>query len=82
MGVLLYEMVCGKRPFDSPTLTSVLTAHITQPPRPPIEIRREIGPEVNRIVLRCLAKEPAGRYANAGELLQDLDRLQVTAAAA
>jgi predicted Ser/Thr protein kinase len=82
MGVLVYEMLCGQRPFDSPTLTSVLTAHITQPPRPPQELRRDIGAEVNGIVLRCLAKDPAARYANAGELLQDLDRLQITAAAA
>ena len=82
MGVLIYEMLCGQRPFDDPTLTAVLTAHITQPPRPPIELRPEIGPEVNRIILRCLAKDPAHRYANAGELLQDLDRLQVVAAAA
>ena len=82
MGVLLYEMLCGRRPFDDPTLTAVLTAHITQQPHPPISLRPEIGSEVNRIILRCLAKDPAHRYANAGELLQDLDRLQVVPAAA
>jgi eukaryotic-like serine/threonine-protein kinase len=80
MGVLLYEMVAGRRPFESSSLTGVLTAHITEKPRPPIELRPEIGREINAIIMRALAKDPKDRYANAGELLTDLDR--PTAAAA
>lgn len=82
LGVVIYEMICGQRPFDAPTLTAVLTAHIVQAPRPPIEIRPEIGAQVNAIILRCLAKNPAERYGNAGELLRELDRIQVSSAAA
>ena len=82
MGVLLYEMLVGEKPFTSSSLTGVLTAHITEAPRPPIELRPEIGREVNAIVLKCLAKDPAHRYATAGELLKDLDRVKVAAAAA
>lgn len=82
LGVVIYEMICGQRPFDAPTLTAVLTAHIVQNPRPPIEIRPEIGAQVNAIILRCLAKNPAERYGNAGELLRELDRIQLSSAAA
>ena len=82
MGVMIYEMVCGKRPFESSSLTGVLTAHIMEQPRPPIGIRPEIGREVNAIILRCLAKNPQDRYADAGGLLADLDKVQSPTAAA
>lgn len=82
MGVLLYELVAGRRPFESSSLTGILTAHITEKARPPIEVRADIGRELNAIILRCLEKHPKARYADAGALLADLDRVQMPTAAA
>jgi HAMP domain-containing protein/predicted Ser/Thr protein kinase len=82
MGVMLYELLAGKRPFESSSLTGVLTAHITEKPRPPIELRPEMGRQINAIVLRCLEKDPKVRYANAGELLHDLDAVSLQQVAA
>lgn len=82
MGVLIYEMLVGKRPFESTSLTGILTAHIMEEAKPPIDVRPEIGRAVNAVVMRCLAKNPSARYADAGVLLADLERLDVRAAAA
>jgi serine/threonine-protein kinase len=82
MGVLIYEMLAGRKPFLSSSLTGVLTAHIMEAPQPPIEVRPEIGREINAIVLRCLAKDAKDRYKDAGALLLDLDRVQIAGPAA
>ncbi|HEV7239914.1 MAG TPA: protein kinase [Thermoanaerobaculia bacterium] len=81
MGVLLYELLVGRRPFESTSLTGILTAHIMEKPTPAIDLRPDVGREVNAIVMRCLEKDPAARYADAGALLSDLDRVQMPVAA-
>ncbi len=80
MGVLLYEMLSGHRPFESSSLTGVLTAHLTQEP-PSLDIRADVNREVNTIVLRCMQKDRDARYADAGELLAELDRVQTAVGA-
>ncbi len=82
MGVLMYEMLAGRRPFESSALTGILTAHITEVPRPLVDVRPEIGERISAIVMRCLAKDPKARYADAGALLHDLDAVEVPSAAA
>ncbi len=79
MGVLMYEMICGTRPFNSSSLMAVLTAHVTEDPRPPSKVVQDLEPGINEIILRCLAKNPAARYANAGELLDELNHVTVDA---
>ncbi|HUP48831.1 MAG TPA: protein kinase [Thermoanaerobaculia bacterium] len=82
MGVLMYEMLAGRRPFESSSLTGVLAAHISEKPKPLLEVRPDAGSRIDEIVMRCLAKDPRQRYADAGVLLADLDRVQAPAAAA
>jgi serine/threonine-protein kinase len=73
-------MPVGRRPFESTSLTGVLTAHIMEAPKPPNELRPDISPAMNAIILRCLAKDPTARYANAGELLAEMDEYRSAAA--
>jgi eukaryotic-like serine/threonine-protein kinase len=80
LGVMIYELLVGRKPFDSSSLTGVLTAHITEAAKPPIDIRPDISARINGIVMRCLAKDPAIRYANAGELLADMEEYRAAAA--
>jgi HAMP domain-containing protein/predicted Ser/Thr protein kinase len=82
IGILLYEMLAGEKPFIAPSLTAILTAHITEKPKPLIEVRPDVGKQINDIIMRCLAKDPKDRYADAGQLLHDLDQVQVAPAAA
>ncbi len=65
LGVSLYEMVTGKRPFDEGSGFSIMAAHINQAPRPPIELHPEIPPIVNQMILKSIAKAPGERYQTA-----------------
>ncbi len=75
LGVLMYEMICGVRPFDDVVgPTSLLAALITRAP-PTLASRAKVPAELDRIVMHCLDKEPAGRYQDVHELQRDLHRL-------
>jgi HAMP domain-containing protein/predicted Ser/Thr protein kinase len=82
MGVLLYELLVGARPFESTSLTGILTAHLMEKARPVIDSRPDVGGPMNAIVMRCLAKDAQARYTDAGALLADLDRVQMPSTAA
>jgi serine/threonine-protein kinase len=69
VGVILYEMVAGVRPFhgESPRETMQLALH--RPPRPIRAVRRDIAPALERVIARALAKDPKRRFADAEEML-------------
>jgi serine/threonine-protein kinase len=68
LGVILYEMLVGKVPFDDKSIPSILVKHLTEPPRPPSTLRGDIPREVETLVLRCLEKDPAKRFQTADDL--------------
>jgi predicted esterase len=74
-GILLYEMLTGARPFGGDSDRSTLRAVLQDQPRPLHDLRSEVPPEVERIVGRCLEKEPARRYASAVEIHRDLQNV-------
>ena len=72
LGVVMYEMVTGKVPFDADTPVSVALKHMQEDPVPPIELNPHLPETVNKIILKALKKDPMLRYQTATELLQDL----------
>ena len=75
-GVVLYEMLCGRRPFRGETTLAALASTLQSAPDPPRSLRKEIPARVERIVLRCLEKKPEARYDSARELHRDLVALR------
>lgn len=74
LGVVMYEMLTGKVPFDADTPVSVALKHMQEEPVPPIEVNSNIPIAVNNIILKALKKDPNQRYGTATEMLQDLKR--------
>ncbi len=68
MGVLTYELLVGKPPFSGHML-QVLMAHKKQAPPKPSAERKGVPPELDELVIRCMAKDPSGRYSRASELV-------------
>ena len=74
LGVVMYEMLTGKVPFDADTPVSVALKHMQEEPKEPIELNSEIPTAVNQIVIKAMQKEPSARYQNATEMLHDLSK--------
>jgi hypothetical protein len=74
LGVIFFELLTGQRPFDAPTLAKLLSAVAHADPPLPRSLREEIPGAVQAICLTALEKDPALRYASAGEFLADIDR--------
>ena len=72
LGVVMYEMVTGRVPFDADTPVSIALKHMQEEPVEPKEINPNIPDAVNKIIMKALQKEPALRYQTATEMLQDL----------
>lgn len=77
LGVILYELLCGRLPFDGRNFGEYLVKHLTQPPPPaPAEVLRTArGRTLDLVARRCLAKTPAERFDSAAELKDIFDRL-------
>jgi beta-lactam-binding protein with PASTA domain len=74
-GCLLYELLTGRPPFTGDSPVSVAYQHVREAPVPPRQIDPEIGPDIDAIVLKSLAKDPADRYQSAREMKADINRV-------
>ena len=74
-GVVLYEIVSGRRPFEAKSLAEITSAILMRDPPPLQSISGVIPGGLESLILKCLAKEPARRYQTMVELLVDLDRV-------
>ena len=81
LGVILYEMLTGRRPFEADSALSLISKHRTEIPLDPRALNPQIPESLCRLILKCLEKEPAKRYQRADELHQELAELEVSLAA-
>ncbi|NIM91447.1 MAG: protein kinase, partial [Candidatus Aminicenantes bacterium] len=76
LGVILYEMVTGKVPFQGDTALSIAMKHKSEEPQPPKEVNAQIPEDLNLLVLRCMEKDKEKRYQKAEELLSELMKIE------
>jgi serine/threonine-protein kinase len=72
IGVVLYEMLTGRLPFDGEDAVAVAHKHVAEPPPRPSEARPGISPELEAVILKAMAKDPAGRFQTAQEFAHAL----------
>jgi serine/threonine protein kinase/tetratricopeptide (TPR) repeat protein len=72
VGLILYELLTGVKPFKADTLPEILRRRIHETAKPPIELDPTLPKALNDIVIKCLAVNPADRYQSAGALAHDL----------
>lgn len=75
LGVVFYEMITGRRPYTADTPAAVLLKHMQDPLPRPSDFIQGIPEAAEQIIYKSLAKEPAGRYANMGQMAAALERL-------
>jgi serine/threonine protein kinase/tetratricopeptide (TPR) repeat protein len=76
LGVILYEMVTGKLPFEGETPLSIAMKHKGESPRDPKELNSQISEDLNSVILKCLEKDKEKRYQSAEEVRSELERLE------
>lgn len=76
LGIILYELLTGKVPYDGETPISIALKHLQEEAVPPSKLNPRVNLALENLVLRAIAKAPEQRYATAKDLLQDLHNVQ------
>jgi TolB-like protein/Tfp pilus assembly protein PilF/predicted Ser/Thr protein kinase len=76
LGIILYEMLTGRVPFEGDTPFTIGVKHKSEVPKNPRELNAQIPEDLSRIVLKCLEKDRANRYQSAGELLSEFQGIE------
>jgi eukaryotic-like serine/threonine-protein kinase len=72
LGVMLYEMVTGEKPFPGQSITTVIYKIVNEDPVPPRQLNASIHPGISDVIMKALVKNPDERYQNCREMLEDL----------
>ena len=78
VGVLLYEAVTGRTPFDAENLSDLMVAILRDPVVPPIELRTDCPPELDALIMKALSREPDDRFQSAAEMARQLEQIRST----
>jgi serine/threonine-protein kinase len=76
LGCVLYEMVTGRPPFLGESPVAVASKHVLEQPAAPSKLNRDVTPDLDAVILRAMAKNPANRYQSAEEFRADLERVK------
>lgn len=76
LGIVMYEMLTGRTPFEADTPVAVAMQHLQDTPIPPSQLNPDIPPSLEKIILRCLEKLPEMRYRDGNALALALDLLR------
>jgi len=81
LGVVAYELLTGRIPFEHESPQQLIAAHVTQDPVPLLDVRPTVPTGMAEVVMRCLAKLPADRWQSADELVRALESVRTTGGA-
>jgi serine/threonine-protein kinase len=73
LGVVLYELLAGVKPFDGDNVTAVAIAHVDRTPEPPSAHNADVDAVLDALVLRCMAKDPAERFDDGNALAAEIE---------
>jgi len=76
LGVILYEMVTGRVPFEGETPLGIAMKHKSEMPKDPREINSQLPEDLSQLILRCMEKDKKNRYQSAGEVRSELENIE------